>query len=179
MNKLNIITLIWRISQCWNSFITLHVTSRNSSTGMHSMGSVHVCMKMIVVSYMQAMIYMNSSTYSIAAYTISVVPHPNVAMTPMVSPGLSTAMPMRMSPAMVASPVKPVSPVVPCTPGTPGIVTPVSPAAIGMVASPQQPTGKLQCCLKGNFGQLHKWVTFGVIKIFAEEAIGTACFRDV
>ena len=72
------------------------------------------------------------------------IPNPNVLMTPVVAPGLSAAAPARMSPVVGVSPVKPISPVQPCTPGTPGLVAPVSPAAIGMVASPQLPTGKLE-----------------------------------
>lgn len=120
-----------------NSLVTLHVNSRNSSTSMHSIGSIHVCMKMIIVTHKQAMIH---NFFQCCTY--SVVPNQNVVMTPMVSPGLSAAVPMRMSPAMVASPVKSVSSVVPCTPGTPGIVMPVSPAAYGVVAPPQQPIGK-------------------------------------
>ena len=87
----------------------------------------------------------------------------------MVSPGLSTAVPMRMSPAMVASPVKSVSPVVPCTPGTPGIVTPVSPAAYGVVAPPQQPIGKMHCCIESHahlrqFVAGSFWAELGAIK---------------
>ena len=97
-----------------------------------------------MIHIIQAMIHIIQAMIHIIfqCCTYSVVPNQNVVMTPMVSPGLSTAVPMRMSPAMVASPVKSVSPVVPCTPGTPGIVTPVSPAAYGVVAPPQQPIGK-------------------------------------